>query len=160
MPGAGYRVIVRYNEDQTCIDAKGPDSKAICTNDVPAFLDFGLSYGLTAGIDLLAEVRLGLALDDAVGVGRQFALSPGLRFWLDRDRPLKIYTALQVVHDRTRQSQAAVANTDWGVRNANGLMYDFVRNFGAYFQLGETLGFTRWFRIELDVGLGVQLRYP
>jgi hypothetical protein len=160
MPGAGYRVIVRYNEDQTCIDSSGPDSKAICTNNVPVFLDLGLSFGITSGIDLVTEVRLGLARDDAAGVGRQFTLSPGLRFWLDRDRPLKIYTMVQVVHDRTKQSQDAVANTDWGVRNANGIMYDVVRNFGAYFQLGETLGFTRWFRIEIDVGMGVQVRFP
>jgi hypothetical protein len=31
---------------------------------------------------------------------------------------------------------------------------------GFYFQFGETIGFRRWFRIELDVGLGVQVRFP
>jgi hypothetical protein len=160
MPGVGYRMIVRYNEDQTCLDADGPDSKAICTNSVPVFLDFQLSFGITSGIDLLTDVRLGLAREEAAGVGRQLTFAPGLRIWLDRDRPLKIFTTLQLVHDRTTQSQAAVSNTDWGIRNANGLMYDPIRNFGVFFQLGETIAFMRWFRIEIDVGMGVQVRLP
>jgi hypothetical protein len=160
MPGAGYRMIVRYNEQQACIDAKGPDSKWICTNDVPAFADLGLSFGLTSRYDLLTELRLGIAREDALGVSRQFALAPGLRIWLDRDGAWKFFTTLQVVYDHTAQSQDAVEDTDYGARNANGLMYDPNRNIGLYIQLGETFGFRRWFRMEVDVGLGVQIRMP
>ena len=46
------------------------------------------------------------------------------------------------------------------MRNANGLMYDPIRNVGFYVQFGETIGFARWFRIDLDVGLGAQIRFP
>ena len=46
------------------------------------------------------------------------------------------------------------------MRNANGLMYDPIRNAGFYVQFGETIGFARWFRIDLDVGLGAQIRFP
>ena len=53
-----------------------------------------------------------------------------------------------------------VADNDFGMRNSNGLMYDAIRNVGFYFQFGETIGFARWFRIELDAGLGVQVRFP
>ena len=53
-----------------------------------------------------------------------------------------------------------VSNSDYGVRNANGLMYDPIRNVGFYFQFGETIGLARWFRIDLDVGLGAQIRFP
>jgi hypothetical protein len=160
MPGAGYRMIVRYNEQQTCIDAKGPDSKWICTNDVPAFADLGVSFGLTSRYDLLAELRLGIAREDALGVSRQFAFSPGLRIWLDRDGAWKFFTTLQLVYDHTAQSQDAVEDTDYGLRNANGLMYDPNRNIGLFVQLGETFGFRRWFRMEVDIGVGVQVRLP
>ena len=30
--------------------------------------------------------------------------------------------------------------------------------FGVYVQLGETIGFVRWLRFEIDVGLGVRGR--
>ena len=32
-------------------------------------------------------------------------------------------------------------------------MYDVMRNVGFFVQFGETIGFMRWFRIDLDVGL-------
>jgi hypothetical protein len=160
MPGAGYRMIVRYNEQQTCIDAKGPDSKWVCTNNVPVFADLGLSFGLTSRYDLLTDLRFGIAREDALGVSRQFALAPGLRIWLDREGAWKFFTTLQLVYDHTKQSQDAVEDTDYGARNANGLMYDPTRNFGLFVQLGETFGFRRWFRMEIDVGVGVQIRLP
>ena len=160
MPGIGYRMIVIYNEEQVCISSSGRDGKWVCNNDVPFFLDFGVSYGLTERLDLITDVRLGIARDDAKGIGRQFALAPGIRFWLDHDTPVKFFTTLQVVYDHTRQSQASVSDSDYGARNANGVMYDPNPHFGVFLQLGETLGFSRWFRIEVDVGLGVQARWP
>jgi hypothetical protein len=105
-------------------------------------------------------VRLGLAHDEAKGIGRQLAFSPGLRVWLDNDVRTKFFTTLQAVIDHTAQNSVTVDDTDFGVRNSNGLMYDAIRNVGFYFQFGETIGFRRWFRIELDVGLGVQVRFP
>jgi hypothetical protein len=160
MPGIGYRMIVIYDEDQVCISSSGRDGKWVCNNDVPFFMDFGLSFGLTQRLDLIADARLGVAHDDAPGIGRQFALSPGIRFWLDHDRPAKFYTTLQAVFDRTGQSQSSVSDSDYGARNANGVMYDPTPNFGVFVQLGETIGFSRWFRIEIDVGVGVQVRLP
>jgi hypothetical protein len=167
LPGVGYRVIARYNENQTCLDSSGDDSKWVCTNDVPFFLDFQLSYGITRRLDLITDVRLGIAHDEAPGVGRQFALAPGIRVWLDSDTRLKFFTTLQGVFDYTEQAQFdettkkdTVADSDFGVRNSNGLMYDAIRNVGFYLQFGETIGFARWFRIELDLGLGVQVRFP
>ena len=165
MPGIGYRVIARYNEDQTCLDARRDDSKWVCTNDVPFFLDFQLAYGITRRIDLMADVRLGLARDDAPGVGRQFAVAPGHARLAGPRRAAEVLHHVAggvrphrpgAVDDR----KDTVADTDFGVRNSNGLMYDAIRNVGFYFQFGETIGFARWFRIELDVGLGVQVRFP
>ena len=69
MPGVGYRVIARYNENQICVDSSGDDSKWVCTNDVPFFLDLQVSYGLTRRIDLITDLRLGIARDDAARGG-------------------------------------------------------------------------------------------
>ena len=160
MPGMGYRVLARYNDRQFCLDHSQDDSKWVCTRDAPLFLDLALSYGLGSRVDLMTEVRLGLARDRVLGVGRQFALFPGVRFWLDRNQRVKFYTTVQAVIDHTEQGQDRVRDTDFGLRNANGLMYDPIRNLGFFVQIGETLGFVRWFRIEVDAGLGVQVRFP
>jgi hypothetical protein len=160
MPGVGYRVIARYEEEQSCLDDTRDESKWVCTSDVPLFLDLQLGYGISSRLDVLADVRLGLARDDVLGVGRQIAVAPGLRIWLDRDVRLKFFTTAQLMFDATRQGQDSVRNTDFGLRNSNGLMYDAVRNVGIYLQFGETVGFVRWFRIELDIGLGLQVRLP
>jgi hypothetical protein len=137
-------------------------SKPVCAHSVPFFLDFQLSFGVAARADLIADIRFGLQSDPAIPRSHQFALAPGLRFWLDQDVALKFYTTLQFVYDYTDFSAAltGISNSDYGVRNANGLMYDPIRNVGFYLQFGETIGFVRWFRIDLDVGLGAQIRFP
>ena len=161
MPGSGYRLIVRYKEAQYCGDSSGITGKPLCANYVPFFLDFQLAFGVAARADIILDLRFGLQSDPAVPGSHQFAVSPGLRFWLDQDVSLKFYTTLQFVYDRTDFANAGSVNSnDVGMRNANGLMYDPIRNVGFFVQFGETIGFMRWFRIDLDVGLGAQLRFP
>jgi hypothetical protein len=160
MPGSGYRLIVRYKEDQNCGDSSGIQNKPVCAHSVPVFLDFQLSFGVAARADLIADIRFGLQSDPTIAGGHQFALAPGLRFWLDQDVTLKFYTTLQFVFDYMNYMNAGPSNSDYGVRNANGLMYDPIRNVGFFVQFGETIGFARWFRIDLDIGLGAQIRFP
>lgn len=162
MPGSGYRLIARYKDNQNCGDSSGIQSKPVCAHSVPFFLDFQLSFGVAARADIIADIRFGLQSDPAIPGNHQFALAPGLRFWLDQDVLLKFYTTLQFVYDYTDFSAAGsgISSSDYGVRNANGLMYDPIRNVGFYVQFGETIGFARWFRIDLDVGLGAQIRFP
>jgi hypothetical protein len=162
MPGSGYRLIVPYKEHQFCGDSSGVSAKRVCAHSVPIFLDFQLSFGVAARADLIADIRFGLQSDPAVSRNHQFALAPGLRFWLDQDVALKFYTTLQFVYDYTDFSSAGsgISSSDYGVRNANGLMYDPIRNVGFFVQFGETIGFARWFRVDLDIGLGAQIRFP
>jgi hypothetical protein len=164
MPGSGYRLVVPYKEGQVCGDSSGIQSKRVCAHSVPFFLDFQLSFGVAARADVIADIRFGLQADPAMSgtASHQFALAPGLRFWLDQDVAVKFYTTLQFVYDYTDFSAAGsgISSSDYGVRNANGLMYDPIRNVGFYVQFGETIGFARWFRIDLDVGLGAQIRFP
>lgn len=158
MPGLGYRVIVPYSDDKTCGDSSGDATKRVCTSAVPFFLDLQLSFGVSQRIDLVADLRFGIGQDPASKT-HQFALAPGFRVWLDQDVPLKFYTTVQLLYDSTDYHNVVPSN-DFGVRNSNGLMYDLIRNFGFFFQFGESFGFRRWFRIELDAGLGVQVRFP
>jgi hypothetical protein len=161
MPGTGYRLIVPYNDGQFCGDSSGQQKKRVCAHSVPVFLDFQLSFGVATRADLIVDLRFGLQSDSAANRGsHQFALAPGLRFWLDQDVALKFYTTLQFVFDYADFTGTGVSNSDYGVRNANGLMYDPIRNVGFYVQFGETIGLARWFRIDLDVGLGAQVRFP
>ena len=160
MPGSGYRLIARYKENQNCGDSSGIASKPVCAHSVPFFLDFQLSFGVAARADLIADIRFGLQSDPTIKDGHQFALAPGLRFWLDQDVTLKFFTTLQFVFDYMDYKNSGPSNSDYGVRNANGLMYDPIRNVGFYVQFGENIGFARWFRIDLDVGLGAQIRFP
>lgn len=163
MPGTGYRLIVPYKENQTCGDASGADSKRVCAHSVPAFLDFQLSFGVVSRADIILDLRFGLQQDPAIPGSHQFTVAPGVRFWLDQEVALKFFTTVQFMYDYTNFSNSqgqATSSSDVGVRNANGLMYDPIRNVGFFVQFGETIGFMRWFRIDLDVGLGVQIRFP
>lgn len=162
MPGTGYRLIVRYKDTQSCGDSSGIADKPVCSRRLPTFLDFQLSFGALPRMDVIIDLRFGLEADPAAVKGsHQFAVSPGLRFWLDQEIGFKFYTTLQFVYDHTDFSTAPnTPSGDFGMRNANGLMYDPIRNVGFFVQFGETLGFRRWFRIDLDVGLGAQIRFP
>jgi len=161
MPGTGYRLIVRYKEGQDCGDSSGIHTKPVCAHSVPVFLDFQLAFGVGARADVILDLRFGLQSDPAIPGNHQFALAPGLRFWLDQEVALKFYTTLQFVYDHTDFSNSVgVSSNDVGMRNANGLMWDPIRNVGFFVQFGETIGFMRWFRIDLDVGLGAQIRFP
>ncbi len=161
MPGTGYRLVVPYQDGLFCGDSSGDNKKRVCAHSVPAFLDFQLAFGVAARADVILDLRFGLQSDPAVPGNRQFVVAPGLRFWLDQDVSLKFYTTLQFVYDHTDfSSNPPVRSSDVGMRNANGLMYDPIRNVGFFVQFGETIGFMRWFRIDLDVGLGAQIRFP
>ena len=50
--------------------------------------------------------------------------------------------------------------TDFALRNVNGILLDIHRNYGMYLHFGETIGFVRWLRFEIDGGVGVQVRFP
>ena len=156
MPGSGYRMIVPYNEGTDCGDAEYA-GKRVCTTRSPTFLDLEASFGITTRLDLVVATRLGIEKDFTSS--RQFAVMPGLRIWLDQDDALKFFTMLQAVFDNTDQ-RGFVSKSDYGARIGLGFMYDPIRNIGFFAQLGSTFGFKRWFRIEADLGAGVQVRFP
>ena len=157
MPGTGYRVLVPYRENIPCGDSSGNRSRRVCTHILPLFLELQLSYGAFPRLDFIVDLRFALQKDPSPGAGHQFALAPGVRYWLDQGVALKFYATGQAVYDHTYYLY--VSKSDFAIRNADGLMYDVIKNVGFFFQVGWTMGFTRWYRLELDTGLGVQIRF-
>jgi hypothetical protein len=158
MPGTGYRVLVPYREGIHCGDSSGNINRRVCTHILPFFLDLQLSYGLHPRLDLIIDLRFAVQKDPATVDSHQFALAPGVRYWLDQGVALKFYATGQVIYDYTDYIE--VSKGDFALRNADGIMYDAIRNVGFFFQVGWTMGFARWYRLELDAGLGVQVRFP
>ena len=159
MPGTGYRVLVPYRDKMPCGDSSGVADRRVCTHILPFFLDLQFSYGLHPRLDLIVDLRFAVQRDPAGTPGsHEFALAPGVRYWLDQGVALKFYATGQAIYDYTDYVQ--VSKSDFALRNADGLMYDAIRNVGFFFQVGWTMGFVRWYRLELDTGLGVQVRFP
>ncbi len=160
--GDGYRGIFPYEKDIACGDAKSNDNR-VCTNRAPVFIDLQPSFGLSDRWDFLADLRFGLTKD--FNTYHQFYVMPGFRYWLDPQSQVKFFSTLQLAYDRSKQNNPpdaphVISDNDLGVRNSNGLMVEVMRNFGVYFQFGETIGFYRWLSFMADAGIGVQARVP
>jgi hypothetical protein len=154
MPGIGFRVIAPYNEMDHC----GQQDKRVCTGMLPFFLDVQPSFGFAEHWDVIVDLRFGIVTDFTMS--HQIAVAPGVRYWVDNNLETKFYATIQGVFDATPQHNTAVSDNDFGIRNANGFMFDVMRNFGVYLQFGETIAFVRWLRFEIDAGVGVQVRIP
>jgi hypothetical protein len=154
LPGTGYRAVFPYQENVDC----GQPGKRVCTARLPTFLDVQPSFGFANHWDALVDLRFGLG-QDFTGT-HEFAAAPGVRYWVDPKEDTKFFATVQVAFDTTAQHDATIRNNDVAVRNSNGFMYEIMRNFGVYVQFGETIGFVRWLRFEIDGGLGVQARLP
>jgi hypothetical protein len=155
LPGTGYRGIFPYQDNVDC----GQPQKRVCTGRLPTFLDVQPSFGFGQRWDVLLDLRFGLGQDFTHT--HELAVAPGVRYWVDPEESAKFFTTAQLVYDVTPQHDAALQhNDDLAFRNSNGFMFEVMRNFGAYVQFGETIGFVRWLRFEIDAGVGVQARLP
>ncbi len=154
LPGSGYRIIAPYQDMVPC----GQQNKRVCTGWLPFFIDVQPSFGLGRHWDLLVDLRFGVVAD--FSQSHDFAVAPGFRYWVDPELDLKFFATFQGVYDVNPQHDPGTKDYDLGVRNANGVMFEVMRNLGFYLQFGETLGFVRWLRFEVDGGLGVQARFP
>jgi len=154
MPGVGFRGVFPYQENIYC----GQMGKRVCTGMVPFFLDVQPAFGFAEHWDALVDLRFGIGTD--FNKNHEFAVAPGVRYWVDPELDFKFYATIQGVFDATAEPNPVLKDNDFGIRNANGFMFEVMRNLGFYFQFGETLGFVRWLRFEIDGGVGVQARIP
>jgi len=159
MPGDGYRVVVPYTRDLTDCGDHAQMGAHVCSSRAPMFLDLQPSFGIEQSWDIIVDLRLGLEKD--FNTFRPFFVMPGFRYWLESESHVKFFTTVQFVYDGTEQQPTSKhKRSDFGFRNSNGLMIEVMRNLGVYFQVGETLGFVRWFSVTVDGGIGVQARMP
>jgi hypothetical protein len=154
LPGTGYRAIFPYQERIDC----GQPGKRVCTGRLPFFLDVQPSFGFANHWDVIVDLRFGLEGDFTAS--KEFAVAPGVRYWVDPQEHSKFFATIQAAYDTTSQVDKTIHNNDVALRNSDGFMYEIMRNFGAYLQFGETIGFVRWLRFEIDGGVGVQARLP
>ena len=158
LPGTGYRAIFPYQQEAVMTTC-GQGIKSVCTSRLPTFLDVQPSFGFGTHWDLLVDLRFGLS-QDFTGT-HQFAVAPGVRYWVDPQEHAKFFATIQAAWDTTAEHDPMLThNDDIALRNSNGFMYEVMRNFGVYVQFGETIGFLRWLSFEIDGGLGVQARLP
>jgi hypothetical protein len=154
LPGSGYRIIAPYKDGVPC----GQAGLRVCSGWLPFFIEGQVSFGFANHWDALVDLRFGVTAD--FSQSHQFAVAPGVRYWVDADQPAKFFTTIQGVYDLNPQHVPGVKDYDLGLRNANGFMFEVMRNLGFYLQFGETVGLVRWLRFEIDGGIGVQARFP
>ena len=154
LPGSGFRVIIPDAENVYC----GKPGERVCSGRLPFFLDVQPSFGLGPHWDVLADFRFGLEADFART--HQFAFVPGFRYWGEPEARLKLFATLQLAYDSTEQHNHSLTGYDLAFRNSNGLMFEIMSDLGLYAQFGDTIGFVRWLRFEIDLGAGVQARFP
>jgi len=167
--GVGMRAIVAYDSADYCgsTDSSTTTGNApVCTGRAPFSLDLEVGYGLAHRAEAFLELRVGIEGDfgasarDADGP-RMFHVSPGVRFFFNDTKTLKLFTTAQAVFDFSgyQDSAGMTRGADLGVRNLNGLWLDLDRAYGVYAYFGETATFGRWLRAELEAGIGIQGRY-
>ena len=88
--------------------------------------------------------------------------SPGVRFYFNDKGLLKFFSTAQIALDATGYKDASNESrgVDFALRNANGIFLDFHDAYGAYVFFGEELEFKRWLEAGLELGVGIQGRYP
>jgi hypothetical protein len=151
--GSGYRGLVRYKGSAPC----GQEGKDFCTSRLPAFMDIQAAYGVTRGLSVITDFRVGLEQDFTHS--RPLAIAPGIKAYIDPEGLAKFFATIQLAFDLTGQA-AGASQLDVGIRNANGLQFDLMRFFGVFVQFGETIAFRRFFRFELDLAVGLEGRFP
>jgi hypothetical protein len=168
--GVGMRAIVAYDENDYCGDTDSSTATGnapVCTGRAPLSLDLEVGYGIAHRAEAFLELRVGIEGDfgssSVLAEGpRMFHISPGVRFFFNDSKTVKLFTTAQAVFDFSgyQDSAGMSRGADLGVRNLNGLWFDLDRAYGIYAYFGETATFSRWLRVELEAGIGLQGRYP
>lgn len=168
--GVGLRGIATYDPSVYCgvTDSNAKYGYApVCTGRSPVTLGLEASYGVTAKIELLAELDLGLERDFAATPAqsdgpRALVLAPGARFFFSETGRVRTFVTAQAVLDFTDYHTASGAGrgADFGVRSLQGVWVDLHRSYGFYVYAGETATFSRWLDAQLEAGIGFQARYP
>lgn len=162
--GSGYRGILPYDEGEFCGDRNDMGANDdLCIGRTPFSVDIGLSYGVNRKLEVFLEMRVGLesdfgtnpSADDGPKV-RMFA--PGVKLYIRDVGVTKFFSTLQFVLDTT--GYTTNDSSDYGIKQTNGLQFDVHKTAGVYFFFGEMVTWERWLRFQMDLGMGIQARFP
>lgn len=161
--GSGYRFEVAYGGDYCYQDDDNPyDEPSVCNGRSPVFFDFQLAFGVTDGLEVLLEYRLGLLEEHFGGeehaaftTGRPMAIGVGVRYFVSPLSRFKFFIGALLDIDFTR-----TVKTDVFVRPVFGFQIEIVRWVAFFVQVSVNLSFVRSFSIGLDGGGGFQFRFP
>jgi hypothetical protein len=162
----GMSAIKPYNSGDYCGATSDGGNSALCLNRLPISLDLEPSFGVSRHTEVLVELRIGLEGDfgstaQSNNGPHLFHVAPGIRYFFSEGRKSKLFTTAQAVFDFTNYENSAGTSrgVDIGIRNLNGLWFDLDRAYGFYVFVGETASFARWIRLDLEAGLGFQVRF-
>lgn len=166
--GTGVRGIATYNSDYCGVnDTSAKNGNApVCTQRSPVFLELEPSFGVAESVELTVGLHLGLEADfgptPITSGPRALRLEPGARFFLSESGHSKLFVQPSLLLDFTKYEKQAggTYGNDIGVRVNEGYWIDLHRAVGLYFFVAESLEFSRWIYVDLDIGIGIQGRYP
>ena len=158
--GTGYRGILPY-DDEYCGERSSDGSSEVCIGRSPLHLDVGISYATSKSLEVFLELRFGMETDfgetaNADGP-RVFHFAPGVKVYIRDTGKAKFFSTLQLVFDDTQYGQAG--GLDMAIKNTSGLQLDVHDAVGVYVWFGEVVGWSRWLRFQMEVGLGMQARF-
>jgi hypothetical protein len=155
--GSGYRVIAPYHEEFCGEKTSTGANKSVCGGRLRTWLEISPSFGVTAGLELLVDLRFYLESD--LADTRGLFVAPGIKYYTDAESWFKFFATGQLVLEHQDLSSASVSNFDVGLRSALGLHFDVLRYLGFFVQGGVNLAFKRWLTFVVDFGAGIQGRY-
>lgn len=158
--GSGYFFEAAYGGSYCYMEDEPEPS--VCHGRTPVFFDFQLSFGVTDGLEILLEYRLGL-LEESFGgdegvlptTSRPMAFGFGIRYFIGATNRIKAFLGALLDIDFTQGLKVDVF-----VRPLFGLQIEIVRWVAFFLQGSVNLSFVRSFGIALDAGGGLQFRFP
>ena len=166
----GGRFIKTYDQEY-CGDRDNngntTGNSTVCLGRIPFAFDLSVSYGMTARIELMFDMRLGVERDFGGSVTdsdgpRLRHYAPGVKFYFSDSGVVKFFSTAQLAIDDTGYTSPTgdELGTDVSIRNANGLHLDFHEAYGAFAFFAEDVAFRRWISVGVEFGVGFQGRYP
>ena len=164
LAGTGYYFHISYGEDFCHMEGE-EEAQEVCTGRSPVFFDIQASFGVTEGLEILVEYRIGLigevylanpTLEDSeTSESRPMAVGLGIRYNVSPLNRFKFFIGALLDVDFTKNLK-----TDITLRPIFGLQIEFIRWMGFFVQASVNLSFVRAFGLSLDVGGGLQFRFP
>jgi hypothetical protein len=164
LAGTGYHFEIAWG-DEDCYMEGESEGQNVCHGRSPVFFDIQASFGVTEGLEVLAEYRIGLIeetyLSDPSGTSfetsnsRPMAVGVGIRYFVSPENRFKFLIGALLDIDFTKG-----LDVDVTLRPIFGLQIEIIRWMGFFIQASVNLSFIRSFGLAFDVGGGLQFRFP